>query len=167
MPDHDAPVPASEPPPSDLRLRLAGPTDAAGIRLLVHAAYAHYEPLLGRTPMPMLTDYDAAVRDHQVWVLEDPDAGLAGVLELVDRGDHLWIDNVAVDPTWQGRGLGRRLLAFADSEARRRNLPQLGLLTNERYLANIAMYERYGYRETHREPHLGTDLVHFRKPTPR
>jgi hypothetical protein len=35
------------------------------------------------------------------------------------------------------------------------------LLTNERYLANIAMYTRYGYRETHREPHLGTDLVHF------
>jgi hypothetical protein len=25
------------------------------------------------------------------------------------------------------------------------------------------MYERYGYRETHREPHLGTDLVYFRK----
>jgi hypothetical protein len=26
------------------------------------------------------------------------------------------------------------------------------------------MYARYGYRETHREPHLGTDLVHFSKP---
>ena len=25
------------------------------------------------------------------------------------------------------------------------------------------MYERYGYRETHREPYLGTDLIHFRK----
>lgn len=159
--------PRSEPPTAELPLRLAGPADADAIRRLVHAAYAHYEPLLGRTPMPMLTDYDAAVRDHQVWVVDSPDGALVGVLELVDRGDHLWIDNVAVDPAWQGRGLGRRLLTFADHEARRRNLPRLGLLTNELYVANIAMYERYGYRETHREPHLGTDLVHFRKTTPR
>ena len=39
----------------------------------------------------------------------------------------------------------------------------MALLTNERYLSNIAMYTRYGYRETHRVPYLGTDLVHFRK----
>jgi hypothetical protein len=32
-----------------------------------------------------------------------------------------------------------------------------------RDVANVAMYERYGYRETHREPYLGTDLVVFRK----
>jgi GNAT superfamily N-acetyltransferase len=152
--------------PAELPLRRATTADVAEVRRVVHAAYEHYEPLLGRTPMPMLTDYDRAVLDHQVWVVEGPGGELVAVLELIDRGDHLWIDNVAVDPGWQGRGLGRRLLAFADEDARRRNLPQLGLLTNERYVANIAMYERYGYRETHREPHLGSDLVHFRKATP-
>lgn len=158
---------ARRPEMPELPMRRAGAADSAGIRRLVHAAYAHYEPLLGRTPLPMLTDYDAAILDHEVWVLDAPDAGIVAVLELIERPDHLWIDNVAVDPGWQARGLGRRLLAFADAEARRRGLPELGLLTNERYTANIAMYERYGYRETHREPHLGTDLVHFRKTTPR
>ena len=39
----------------------------------------------------------------------------------------------------------------------------MGLLTNERYLDNIAMYTRYGYRETHREPYRGSDLIYFRK----
>jgi GNAT superfamily N-acetyltransferase len=159
MPDAAEPVP-------DLVLRRAGLSDAEPVRRLVHAAYGGYGPLLGRTPLPMLTDYDAAVRDHEVWLLETADGALAGVIELLERADHLWIDNVAVDPAWQGRGLGRRLLGFADNEARRRGLPELGLLTNERYVANIAMYGRYGYRETHREPHLGTDLVHFRKVTP-
>lgn len=156
-----------EPPAApDVALRRAGPSDAEAIRRLVHAAYGHYTTLLGRTPTPMLTDYDAAVRDDEVWVLEQPGGGLVGVVVLIEHADHLWIDNVAVDPGAQGRGLGRRLLAFADDEARRRRLPELGLLTNERYVANIAMYERYGYRETHRTHHLGTDLVHFRKPTP-
>lgn len=151
----------------DLALRRGSAADAEPIRRVVHAAYADYEPLLGRTPTPMLTDFDAAVRDHEVWVLETPDGSLAAVLDLILRPDHLWIDNVAVDPAWQGRGLGRRLLLFAEDEARRHDRPALGLLTNERYVANIAMYERYGYRETHREPYRGTDLVHFRKATPR
>ena len=145
-------------------LRLATPGDASAITALVAAAYGPYEPLIGRTPMPMLVDYAEAIAHHPVWVLDAGDGTLAGVIELIEREDHLWVDNVAIDPAWQGRGLGRRLLRHAEAEARRLGLDSMGLLTNERYLSNIAMYERYGYRETHREPHLGTDLVHFRKP---
>lgn len=143
-------------------LRRAGDSDASAISALVDAAYGGYRPLLGRTPLPMLTDFAAAIRDHDVWVLE-AGSRIVGVIELLARDDHLWVDNVAIDPAAQGHGLGRRLLAFAEDEARRLGLPALGLLTNERYVANVAMYERYGYRETHREPYLGTDLIHFRK----
>lgn len=146
----------------DPQLRRATDADVAEIGALVDAAYRDYTPLLGRTPTPMLTDFGAAVRDHDVWVL-DTGSHLVGVIELVAKPDQLWVHNVAIDPALQGRGLGRRLLAFAEDEARRLDLPEMGLLTNERYVANIAMYERYGYRETHREPYRGTDLVHFRK----
>ncbi|MEO5941231.1 MAG: GNAT family N-acetyltransferase [Candidatus Limnocylindrales bacterium] len=144
-------------------LRRAVLADVAAIGGLVDAAYRGYLPLLGRTPKPMLTDFAVAVATHDVWVLEEG-GRIFAVLELVPHADHLWIDNVAVDPAAQARGLGRRLLAFAEDEARRLGLPAMGLLTNERYVANIAMYERHGYRETHREPYRGTDLVHFRKP---
>jgi GNAT superfamily N-acetyltransferase len=151
-------MPAADAP----HLRLATDDDVDAVRAVVHAAYGGYGPLLGRTPMPMLTDFAVAIREHEVWVAEVDDR-IVGVLELIPREDHLWIDNVAIDPEHQGRGLGRRLLKYADDEARRRGYESLGLLTNERYVRNIAMYERYGYRETHRTPHLGTDLVHFRK----
>ena len=143
-------------------LRRAGEADAEAIAALVAAAYVDYTPLLGRTPFPMLADYHEVVREHQAWVLMD--AGrMVGVIELVPAPDHLWVENVAIAPTDQGRGHGRRLLAHAEAEARRQGLAEIGLLTNERYLANIAMYQRYGYRETHREPRGGTDLVYFRK----
>jgi ribosomal protein S18 acetylase RimI-like enzyme len=144
-------------------LRGATAEDAGAIRDLVTAAYEGYIPLLGRTPIPMLADYDKAVRDHDVWVLDDGDAGIVGVIELIPHPDHLYVENVAVSPARQGHGLGRRLLDLAEQEARSRGLSELGLLTNERYTSNIAMYERYGYVETHRTPHLGSDLVHFRK----
>jgi N-acetylglutamate synthase-like GNAT family acetyltransferase len=144
-------------------LRRAAGADARAVNELVRAAYGPYGPLIGRTPMPMLVDYEDAISDHDVWVLSVGDH-IVGVLHLVAKDDHLWIENVAVTPAWQGRGLGRRLLAHAEAEAQRQGLAEMRLLTNERYTANVAMYARYGYLETHRTPHLGTDLVHFRKP---
>ena len=143
-------------------LRLAIDADAEAITELVAAAYRHYEPLIGRTPLPMLVHYADAVREHEVWVLE-LDGRLVGVIELDPRGDHLWVENVAIAPRWQGRGLGRLLLRHAEVEAARLGLREIGLLTNERYHDNIAMYARYGYRETQRVAHQGTDLVFFRK----
>jgi N-acetylglutamate synthase-like GNAT family acetyltransferase len=151
---------ASMPPPA---LRRAADADADAIARLVDAAYRHYEALIGRTPIPMLADYAVAVREHDVWVLE-ADGQVIGVLELAPREDHLWVENVAVDPGRQGLGLGQRLLMHAEEEARRRGLRELRLLTNELYATNLAMYARYGYHETHREPYLGTDLVHLTKP---
>ena len=144
-------------------LRRATAEDADPIRDLVTAAYQGYIPLLGRTPIPMLADYHEAVRAHDVWVLDEGDAGIVGVIELIPHADHLYVENVAVTPARQGQGFGRQLLGLADREAQARGLTELGLLTNERYTSNIAMYERYGYVETHRTPHLGSDLVHFRK----
>lgn len=151
-----------EPSPT---LRRATADDADTIRDLVASAYGKYVPLIGRMPMPMLVDYAVAVLEHEVWVL-DGGGHLAGVIELVPHDDHFWVENVAIAPDQQGRGFGRRLLAHAEDEARRLRLPAVGLLTNERYVENIAMYTRYGYVETHREPHLGTDLIYFRKPVP-
>ncbi len=154
----------TNPPDEDISpaLRRAGVDDVAPITDLVQAAYEKYIPVIGRTPIPMLTDYGVAVREHETWVLESDDR-IVGVIELVAHDDHLWVENVAIMPDSQGRGLGRRLLAHAESEARRRRLPALRLLTNERYVENVAMYTRLGYLETHRTPHLGTDLVYFLK----
>ena len=64
-------------------LRRAGDLDAAAITSLVGDAYAHYEPLIGRTPIPMLADYALAVREHDVWVLERV-GRLVGVLTKLD-----------------------------------------------------------------------------------
>ena len=110
----------------------------------------------------MLVDYAEAVRDHEIWVVEG-NGDLMGIIELVPHEDHLWVENVAITPACQRQGLGRLLLDHAEAQARRRGLREMGLLTNERYVDNIAMYARYGYRETHREPFKGTDLVYFRK----
>ncbi len=136
--------------------RRASIADATAVRDFVRASYAKWVPVLGREPRPMRADYQSAVRDHLVWLFGDS-GGLVAVLELVPKPDHLLIENVAVAVTHQKQGIGSQLMAFAELEARRLDLPELRLYTNERMLSNIALYVKLGYVETHRELFAGSD----------
>jgi GNAT superfamily N-acetyltransferase len=142
--------------------RPARPDEAPALRDLVRAAYAKYVPRLGREPAPMLDDYAARIAAGQAWVLEEVGA-LVGALVLEDQPDALLLYNIAVAPAAQGQGVGRRLVAFTEAEARRRGYALLRLFTNEKMVENVAMYPRLGFTETHRGSEAGHRRVHFEK----
>jgi ribosomal protein S18 acetylase RimI-like enzyme len=126
-------------------LRRAGPADAAAVRQLTREAYAKWVPRIGREPLPMTADYDVAVRDHRVDLLYL--AGeLAALIVMVDQGDRLLIENLAVAPGHQRRGLGTRLLAHAEAVTAALGHERIWLYTNTRFDGNIALYSRVGYR---------------------
>ena len=77
--------------------------------------------------------------------------------------DHMLINSVAVDPSEQGKGYGRRLMDLAESETRRLELPEIRLYTNERFTKNRAIYRRLGYRETHFAELAGRRAVYMTK----
>ncbi len=147
---------------TDRPLRRARIEEAPAIADLVHRAYRKYLPRIGRPPSPMTDDYDAVLRDHEVWVLDGPET-IDAVLVLMPDADALYIDNVAVDPARQQDGLGRMLMAFAEDQARHRGLTALTLVTNEHMTENIAFYTRLGFVETGRELRRGSYTVHMRK----
>lgn len=149
-------------------LRPATAADIGAAARCSRAAYRKYLARLGYEPKPMAADYRALAVDYALWVLSDNSA-CRGVLVLKDEADHLLIYSVAIDPAWQGRGLGRRLMAFAEDEARRRGLPELRLYTNAAMHENVAFYAALGYRETARRPHpriSGSTLVFMSKALP-
>ena len=139
--------------------------DADAVTACVGRAYDKYVARIGRKPNPMLADYAQAIAQHQIWVV-DGERGIAAVLELIPGEDHLLIENVAVDPAHQGGGLGRRLMAFAEAEARRQGFAELRLYTNERFVENIAFYGWLGYRVTGREPYKEAAVIFMRKALP-
>lgn len=143
-------------------LRRARAEDASAVTALVHRAYGKYVARIGREPKPMTADYRAAIAAHELWVLEEAGT-LVAALELIPAVGYMLIENVAVEPSEQRRGIGRRLMAFAEAEARRQGLAEMRLYTNERFTENLALYARLGYRETHREPLMGTRVVHMAK----
>lgn len=143
--------------------RAALPSDAYAIRDLVRAAYARWVPVIGREPLPMQADYAQALREHRIDLLYRDDS-LAGLIETMPRADHLWIENVAVAPAFQGAGLGRRLLAHAASAARAEGLGELRLLTNAAFEANLALYRKLGFTVTREAPFRGGTTVHMAMP---
>ena len=143
-------------------LRAAAPGDREAVQRLVEAAYGGYVERIGRRPAPMDADYASLIAAGQVTVAER-EGEVAGVLVLVPMEDHLLVENVAVDLEAQRGGLGRRLMAHAEDEARALGLAELRLYTNERMVENVAWYPRLGYRETERRDESGFARVFFAK----
>jgi predicted kinase/GNAT superfamily N-acetyltransferase len=148
--------------PSPPAPALATAADVPAIERLVAAAYAKYVERIGKKPGPMLDDYRARVAEGVVWVVRGED-GLAGLVVLLPAADHLLLDNIAVSPAHQGQGIGRRLIAFAEEEARRRGLPELRLYTHALMHENLRSYTRLGYEESGRAHQAGYDRVFMRK----
>jgi GNAT superfamily N-acetyltransferase len=144
-------------------IRRALPGEADAVRTLVREAYAHYVTRLGREPGPMQDDYAQRIPDGQVWVLEE-EGQLLGVVVLTERPESFLLQNVAVAPAAQGNGYGRRLITFAEEEAKRRGHEELQLYTNLLMVENIALYQHLGFREIGRIHEHGFDRVYMAKP---
>lgn len=146
-----------------ITLRRARLEDADRVREIVRAAYAKWVPVIGREPMPMRVDYAEAIQAHRIDLLL-LEAEPAGLIETRLEPDHLWIENVAVRPEEQGRGLGRRLLAWAEALAAEAALSEVRLLTNEAFADNVALYIKLDYRIDRREPFMGGITLYMSKP---
>ena len=144
-------------------IRCARPADRAAIERIVRAAYGIYVERIGKPPGPMLDDYTALISDGRVSVLEEADRTMAAIIVLLPEPDHLLLDNIAVRPDRQGQGLGRRLIAFAEEQARRLGHSEVRLYTHEKMTENIALYTRLGFVETGRGQKAGYDRVFMTK----
>ncbi len=144
------------------RIRAATAADVSAIANIVDQAYRPYIAHIGKPPGPMLDDYAARVSEGVVWVLEER-AAIAGIIVLLPTANYLLLDNIAVSPARQGLGLGRQLLAFAESEALRRDYHEIRLYTHQTMVENQRLYALIGYEETGRDTEAGYDRVFMSK----
>jgi GNAT superfamily N-acetyltransferase len=133
---------------------VAAPEDVAAIEALVRQAFERYVELLGRHPRPMEDDHAAHVAGGLAWVLEQ-DGQPAGTVAVQDHGDHVYVDDLAVDPRRQGHGLGGALLAFAERRAWALGRTELRLDTNVVMEDNQRMYAHLGWRAVLRDEERG------------
>lgn len=139
--------------------------DAVAIRDLTRAAYAKWVPVIGREPMPMTADYREAVRRHRFDLLE-VDGELAALIETIPEPGWLLVENLAVSPSYQGRGFGRKLMAHAETLAAALAYREIRLYTNKLFAENVALYRKLGYRTDSEEPFRGGWRINMSKAIP-
>jgi GNAT superfamily N-acetyltransferase len=149
---------SEEMPGSQCRRAVA--SDAANVRALTRSAYAKWVPLIGREPKPMMTDYDRAIADHIIDLWEQ-DGELLALIEMIPASDHLLIENIAVRPDQQGKGLGGNLLHHAEEIACSLGFDEIQLFTNAAFASNLSFYSRRGYQEYRRGTILTGNIAVF------
>ncbi len=152
-----------------LSIRRAALSDASDITQCVISAYSTYIERMGQKPGPMLDDYSEVISQHRVFVAEgkaavsDTNTVILGILVL-QQSDQGWLlDNVAVDPKFHGRGVGKHLINYAETLVANNGEKHLDLYTHERMTENIAMYMAMGYDELERKRVGSFDRVYMRK----
>ena len=145
-----------------LSFRPAAVADVPALTKVARQAYRPYVERIGQEPAPMRADYDAVVARGEVWVAEDG-RNILGILVLSAEPGYLLVENVAVVPEAQGKGVGKALMRLAEDRAAASGLAELRLYTNAAMTENLTYYPRRGYVETHRGQQGGFQRVFFRK----
>jgi GNAT superfamily N-acetyltransferase len=143
-----------------LKFATASPSQHEAINRLMLCAFTPYVQKLGggptAGPYPWL---EAAISRGDVYVGLDA-TEIVGIIITSRRGDELVIDQLGVDPTRQGAGIGSWLLKQIEQTARQ-------LQTAEMMSDLLRLYSQHGFLETRRAlPAHGDDKhlrVHMKK----
>lgn len=128
--------------PEGVAVRTYTDADAAAVHALLVEAFAGSaeEVLPFARWQPWMTNdpgYDPAV-----WFLAEAGTELAGVCLCWREG---WVKDLAVRPSWRGRGLGEALLRAAFAEFHRRGAATVGLkVDSDNPTGAVRLYERVG-----------------------
>ena len=138
-------------------IRPANERDAEALARCIDAAYAAYASRIA--DLPAVSDgISEDIENHLVWVAILNDQ-IAGGLVLIPKDDFAVLANIAVDPRYSGRGLGRALAEFAEEECLRLGKHELRLSTHVDLPENVQLYEHLGWQRT---AQVG-NKIHMRK----
>ena len=143
-------------------IRKAAKSDLPEIETCAAAAYAMYVDRIGREPAPMVADFASAIEKEQLYVTLENEQ-LAGFVVFYPQRDHVHLENVAVSPEFQKRGIGSGLIEFVEQQARAAGYCRLELYTNAKMTENLELYPRLGYQQFDRRIENGFDRVYFCK----
>lgn len=132
-------------------IKRATAVDALGLQECIEASYAIYlERFSGARLPPMDVDYAHEISSFPVWVAESAGAVVGGLVMMFDE-QQAKLANIAVHPDFQGQGLGKGLMSFAETAARERGYEELHLATHKLLAENVSLYVHLGWDEISRD----------------
>lgn len=149
------------------------------IKACAHQAYQCYVERMNKTPAPMIADFEKLVLQESVVVALATDEQVVGdnlIQTSGSSGDELLgfvvfyptqsgmhLENIAVLPSTHGHGVGTKLVAHVEQQAKALELSRVHLYTNIAMHENFSWYKHLGYLETERKYQDGFERVFFEK----
>lgn len=116
-------------------IRQATPEDVSAIRACAEDAYQQFVEAIGRKPAPMVADFPSLIAQGCTHVAVDANDNVMGFVVFFPEGESILLENVAVHSDAVGKGVGKRLIAFCEQQAR-----AITLYTNEKMTGNLSLY---------------------------
>jgi len=156
-----------------MNVRPASAADIPGLRSLIDGAYrgegakqgwTHEADLLAgqRVDLDMLGEILGD--PQQTLLLAETADGVVGCVCVTDKGAYAYVGLLTVAPILQGQGMGRRLLAAAETFVRGLGLTAIQMTVIRHRHELIAWYERLGYLDTGVRQPFPTDHRRFGVP---
>lgn len=82
----------------------------------------------------------------QNYILIEDDKVIGVIVMLPTRPNTLEIVNIAIDPSYQGKGYAKKLLKFAINEAKNQEFKHIEIGTANSSINQLALYQKIGFR---------------------
>lgn len=154
----------------EITLQPAQMSDAAEIHELQVAAftpllekYRDYETSPAAEPLAKTISRLANPASHYFSILAD--GMTAGAIHIIRKevNGSLWISPIFITPAYQGKGIAQQAIKLAEKKFSAEKTWELSTLAEE--TGNCYLYEKLGYKRTHREAKINerATLVYYRK----
>ncbi len=99
-------------------------------------------------------DFLTVEHKSEIWTSRDAHGRLVGYISIVDKPseDVMEILALGIDPDFQKKGYGKRMVNFAERRAIRNGRRKIMLVANEKNASAIRFYERLGYAAIKKMP---------------
>ena len=146
-------------------IRLAMTTDVPAIKLIARKSFERYVPLIGKLPAPMNAYFSGHVLKGTVFIAqsEKKQGSVLGYAIVLQRDGEWLLDNIAVSPEAQGRGVGSALIAACKTFLQKRGVQRYHLNTDEAMEQNLTWYPEIGFVEMARRLEDGFSRIYFTK----
>jgi predicted N-acetyltransferase YhbS len=150
-----------------ITIRTAGAADVAGIVALLNAAFAMERDFIDkdRTSVP---EIERHMTTGAFLVVDGDASALASCMYLEQRGDRLYLGMLAVNPSLQGRGLGKQMITAAERHAASLGCRALDIRIVDRRTELPPFYRALGFVDNGTEPLIDPQLLkpaHFIRMT--
>lgn len=153
---------------SNPNITIATQEDVTDLHRLVNSAYRGDSSRKGWTTEANLLDGQRTSEKLLLEMMEEPDAiilkytdpgdgELQACVYLKNKGGKLYLGMLTVNPELQAKGIGKQLLAAAESYAGQVNCSTIQMTVISVRSELIAWYERHGFRKTGQTEPFPTD----------